>query len=202
MAATHGEQKLKIEIGSKPAVWNKGQTIGQKPPLTKKEIRTIHSKLKSLNSTRDLVLFNLAIDSSLGASDLVCLRLKDIVKKGVIAQRINITSGQTRHPVQFDISETTRALIADWVTEKDLKPANYLFASRINDSPHISARQYARIISDWIRLAGLASKGYSAQSLRRTKPTLMYRQTNDLDAVMTQLGHVRVRSTVRYLGIE
>jgi integrase len=183
-------------------VWNKGQTIGQKRPLTKKEIRAISSKLKSNSSMRDLILFNLAIDSSLGASDLVRLQLKDVAYKGEIASKASVISRQTNNEVQFEISEETRELIAAWVEEKKLKPGNYLFASRISDSPHISARQYSRMVADWMSLIGLDPKDYSAQSLRRTKPMLIYGKTKDLGAAMSQLGHARLRSTIRFLGIE
>ncbi len=186
----------------KHQVWNKGQTVGQKPPLTKKEIRAISSKLKSAANMRDLVLFNLAIDSSLGASDLVRLQLKDLSKKGEIVSSANIVSSQTNNAVCFEISDTTRELIALWVEERKLKPGSYLFASRISDSPHISARQYARMVGDWMSLIGLDPKDYSAQSLRRTKPMLMYSKSKDLGAAMSQLGHARLRSTIRFLGIE
>ena len=186
----------------KHQVWNKGQVVGQKPPLTKKEIRAISSKLKSQSSMRDLVLFSMAIDSSLGASDLVRLQLKDISKKGQIVSNASVVSSQTSYQVQFDISEATRELIAKWVQDKNLKPASYLFASRISESPHISARQYSRMVAEWMALIGLDPKDYSAQSLRRTKPTLMYSKTKDLGAIMSQLGHARLRSTIRFLGLE
>jgi integrase len=186
----------------KQSVWNKGQTIGQKPPLTKKDIRAIGSKLKSAGYLRDLVLFHLAIDSSLGASDLVSLRLKDVAKSGEVFRSVTIGSTQTNHPVQFELSDATRDLIAAWSAEKKLKPGSYLFASRISDSPHISARQYARMVSDWVALIGLDPKDYSAQSLRRSKPMLIYSKTGDVSAAMMQLGHARLRSTVRFLGIE
>lgn len=183
-------------------MWNKGQTIGQKPPLSKKEIRAINGKLRASDNLRDQVLFNLAIDSSLGASDLVRLQLRDIAKKGEIASMVTILSTQTNYEVQFEISEETRTLLRQWVAQKNLKPGSYLFSSRINSSPHISARQYSRMVAEWIGLIGLDQKDYSAQSLRRTKPMLIYAKTKDLAAAMTQLGHARLRSTVRYLGIE
>ena len=182
-------------------VWNKGQTIGPKPPLTQKQINAIDRKLKSAMNLRDLILFNLAVESSLGASDLVRLQLKDIAKKGEVRSQVTLLSTQTNHAVQFEISESTRKLIGLWIAEKNLKPSSYLFSSRINDSPHISARQYARIVSEWIVLIGLDPKDYSAQSLRRSKPMMIYRKTKNLDAAMTQLGHARLRSTVRFLGI-
>jgi len=191
-----------LKANGKVSVWNKGQTIGQKPPLTQKQLNAISRKLKSANNLRDLVLFNLAVESSLGATDLVRLQLKDIAKKGEILSSVSLASTQTNHAVQFEISPATSALIAQWVAEKNLRPASYLFASRISDSPHISARQYSRIVADWISLIGLDPKDYSAQSLRRSKPMMMFIKSKNLDAVMAQLGHARVRSTVRFLGIE
>lgn len=191
-----------MKANGKVSVWNKGQTIGQKPPLTQKQLNAISRKLKSANNLRDLVLFNLAVESSLGATDLVRLQLKDIAKKGEILSSVSLASTQTNHAVQFEISPATSALIAQWVAEKNLRPASYLFASRISDSPHISARQYSRIVADWISLIGLDPKDYSAQSLRRSKPMMMFIKSKNLDAVMAQLGHARVRSTVRFLGIE
>jgi integrase len=194
--------KVRINANGKSIVWNKGRTVGQKLPLAKKEIRAINARLKANGNMRDLVLFNLAIDSSLGASDLVRLQLKDIRKKGAIASTVTIAAAQTTHAMQFGIRDATRALIVEWIAEKNLKPSSYLFTSRVSDSPHISVRQYARMVSEWVSLIGLDPKDYSAQSLRRSKAMLIYRQTRDLGAAMQQLGHARLRSTVRYLGIE
>lgn len=191
-----------MKANGKVSVWNKGQTIGQKPPLTQKQINAISRKLKSGNNLRDLVLFSLAVESSLGATDLVRLQLKDISRKGEILSWVSLASTQTNHAVQFEISPASRALVEEWVAEKNLGPASYLFASRINDSPHISARQYSRIVADWISLIGLDPKGYSSQSLRRSKPMMMFIKTKNLNAAMAQLGHARIRSTVRFLGID
>ena len=191
-----------MKPNGKSEVWNKGQTIGQKPPLTLQQINAIRRKLKAGMNLRDLVLFNLAVESSLGASDLVRLKLKDVASKGVISELVTVLSTQTGHEVQFDISAATRALLEQWVAEKKLRPGSYLFASRINNSPHVSSRQYARIVAEWISLIGLDPKDYSAQSLRRSKPMMIYGKTKNLGAAMAQLGHARVRSTVRFLGIE
>jgi len=190
-----------VKANGKSEVWNKGQTIGQKPPLTPQQLNAIRRKLKAGKNLRDLVLFNLAVDSSLGASDLVRLQLKDIARKGVISELVTVLSTQTHHAVQFAISDATKELIEQWVAEKKLRPRSFLFASRISNSPHISARQYARIVSEWVALIGLDTKEYSAQSLRRSKPMMIYSKTNNLDAAMAQLGHARSRSTLRFLGI-
>ena len=191
-----------MKTNGKVHVWNKGQTIGQKPPLTQKQISAISRKLKAGSNQRDLMLFNLAVESSLGATDLVRLQVKDIARKGEILNLISLTATQNSKAVEFEISAATRALLEKWVTEKNLKPSSYLFASRISDSPHISARQYCRIVADWISPIGLDPKDYSSQSLRRSKPMMIYIKTKNLGAAMAQLGHARIRSTVRFLGIE
>lgn len=194
--------KVHMRIKHKPEVWNKGLAVGQKPPLNTRQINAVNKKLTAGPSLRDHVLFNLAIDSSLGATDLVRLRLKDLARKGSILQQVEILSSQTNHLVQFDLSENTQTLIARWVAEKDLRPASYLFASRISNSPHISARQYARIVAGWMTMIGLNPRHYSAQSLRRSKPMMMVQRSKNLDAAMAQLGHARARSTIRFLGIQ
>ena len=193
--------KVNKSVKHKTDVWNKGLAVGQKPPLNMRQINAIDKKLSAGPSLRDSVLFNLAIDSSLGATDLVRLRLKDLARKGRLLQQVEVLSTQTNHIVQFELRENTRTLIARWVHEKNLRPTSYLFASRISDSPHISARQYARIVARWMTMIGLDPRHYSAQSLRRSKPMMLYQRSKNLDAAMAQLGHARARSTLRFLGI-
>ena len=84
----------------------------------------------------------------------------------------------------------------------DLKSTDFLFPSRIAGSPHISTRQYARIVHQWFDEIGLDPTAYGTHTMRRTKPTLIYRRTKNLRAVQLLMGHTRLESTVRYLGIE
>jgi integrase len=77
-----------------------------------------------------------------------------------------------------------------------------LFPSRFHASPHLSTRQYARLVRDWVSAIGLDPAGYGTHSLRRTKAALIYRKTGNLRAVQLLLGHTKVDSTVRYLGVE
>jgi len=83
-----------------------------------------------------------------------------------------------------------------------LRNADFLFPSRIEASPHISTRQYARIVHQWFDEIGLDPTAYGTHTMRRTKPTLIYRRTKNLRAIQLLLGHTRLESTVRYLGIE
>jgi integrase len=182
--------------------WNKGKLIGQKAPLKLKEIWAIRVRLELSQRTRDLALFNLAIDSKLRACDLVKLKVRDISHGDRVASRAIVMQQKTSRPVQFEITEQTRKSIAEWLKLADLKSDNFLFPSRIHESPHLSTRQYARIVNDWVVEIGLDPTSYGTHTMRRTKPTLIYRRTKNLRAVQLLLGHTKLESTVRYLGIE
>lgn len=181
---------------------NKGKLVGQKTPLKLKEIWSIRIRLQLTNQTRELALFNLAIDSKLRGCDLVELRVKDVAHSNQVASRAIVMQHKTRRSVQFEITEQTRKIVSAWITQAQLKAEQYLFPSRIHSSPHISTRQYARIVDSWISLIGLDSSAYGTHTMRRTKATLIYRRTKNLRAVQLLLGHAKLESTVRYLGIE
>jgi integrase len=104
--------------------------------------------------------------------------------------------------VQFEINEQTRDAVANWIAAAHLKPEQFLFPSRVSASPHLSTRQYSRMVGSWVRSIGLDPAAYGTHSLRRTKATLIYRRTKNLRAVQLLLGHTKLESTVRYLGIE
>jgi len=182
--------------------WNKGKLLGQKPPLKLKEIWAIRIRLELDHRTRELALFNLAIDSKLRGCDLVGLRVHDVVHGNHVSTRTIVMQKKTQRPVQFEITEQTRDAVARWISMAQLKPEQFLFPSRMSESPHLSTRQYARIVGSWVESIGLDSAAYGTHSLRRTKPTLIYRRTKNLRAVQILLGHTKLESTVRYLGIE
>jgi integrase len=106
------------------------------------------------------------------------------------------------HRVQFEITEQTRDAVAAWIATAHLKPEQFLFPSRVLESPRLSTPQYARIVESWVSSIGLDPAAYGTHSLRRTKATLIYRRTRNLRAVQLLLGHTKLESTVRYLGIE
>jgi integrase len=182
--------------------WNKGKLLGQKPPLKLKEIWAIRIRLQLDQRMRELALFNLAIDSKLRGCDLVGLRVHDVVQGSRVAPRAIVMQKKTQRPVQFEITEQTRDAVAAWLKEAHLKPDQFLFPSRVSKSPHLSTRQYSRIVEAWVASIGLDPAAYGTHSLRRTKATLIYRRTKNLRAVQLLLGHTKLESTVRYLGIE
>lgn len=182
--------------------WNKGKLIGQRPPLKLCEIWAIRIRLQLAKKTRDLALFNLAIDSKLRGCDLVKIKVRDIKSGNEISRRAMVLQQKTKQPVQFEITDQTRSAIMDWIEEAGLSFNHYLFTSRLHASSHISTRQYARHVKNWVRLIGLDPALYGTHSLRRTKATLIYRRTKNLRAVQILLGHTKLESTVRYLGVE
>lgn len=182
--------------------WNKDKLVGQKLPLKLKDIWAIRTRLQLTKRTRELALFNLAIDSKLRGCDLVELHVRDITQGNQISSRAIIMQRKTHRPVQFEITEQTRDAVAAWISKAQLKPEQFLFPSRIHESPHISTRQYAKIVEQWVTSVGLDRTAYGTHTMRRTKATLIYRRTKNIRAVQLLLGHTKLESTVRYLGIE
>jgi len=182
--------------------WNKGKLIGAKPPLRLKHIWAIRSRLHLAGRKRDLALFNLAIDSKLRGCDLVSLRLADIAPRGYAVERATIRQHKTGRPVRFELTEQTREAVDDYLKSVLIEAGGYLFPSRVHDGAHLSTRQYARLLRNWLGDIGLDPAIYGTHSLRRTKATMIYKRTGNLRAVQILLGHTRIESTVRYLGVE
>jgi integrase len=182
--------------------WNKGKLIGQKPPLKLKDIWAIRIHLQIGRRIRDLAMFNLAIDSKLRGCDLVNLRVRDVTHGNQLLARAIVVQRKTQRPVQFELTEDTRNAVSAWIAQENLKSEQYLFPSRLKNSLHVSTRQYARIVHRWVAEIGLDPAIYGTHTMRRTKATLIYRRTKNLRAVQLLLGHSKLESTVRYLGIE
>src|ERR1700694_220220 len=180
--------------------WNKGKLLGQKPPLKLKEIWAIRIRLQLDHRTRELALFNLAIDSKLRGCDLVGLRVHDVMQGRGVAPRAIVMQKKTQRPVQFEITEQTRDAVDAWITAAHLKPEQFLFPSRVTESPHLSTRQYSRIVGSWVGSIGLDPAAYGTHSMRRTKPTLIYRRTKNVCGVQLLLGHTKLDSTHRNIG--
>ena len=182
--------------------WNKGMIIGPKSPLKLKEVWAIRVRLQISGDVRNLALFNLAIDSKLRACDLVRLRVSDVTQGHKVVRRATVMQRKTKRPVQFEITDQTATSIRNLIVNHNLLPDQYLFPSRVSSSPHLSTRQYAKIVKDWVIGIGLDPYAYGTHSMRRTKATLIYRRTKNLRAIQLLLGHTKLESTVRYLGIE
>lgn len=191
-----------IPLCTKRHPWNKGKLVGQKKPLELREIWSIRIRLQIGKRHRELALFNLAIDSKLRACDLVKLRVRDVAHGSQIQSRAMILQQKTQLPVRFEMMEQTRESLSKWIKLSGSQTSDFLFPSRKNHSRHISTRQYARIVKRWVTSIGLDVAAYGTHSMRRTKPALIYKRTKNLRAVQLLLGHTKLESTVRYLGID
>ncbi len=182
--------------------WNKGKIVGQKPALKLTEIWGNRIRLQMEKNVRELALFNTAIDSKLRGCDLVSLKVSDVMHGGKIVKRTIITQIKTKKPVHFEITEQTRDSLLDLINENRLTYHDFLFHSRLSTSEHLSTRQYALIVKKWVASIGLDPMEYGTHTMRRTKVALIYQKTKNLRVVQLLLGHAKLESTVRYLGVE
>lgn len=186
----------------RPPVWNKGKLIGAKPPLRPSHVWSIRTKLQIEQRIRDLALFNLAIDSKLRGCDVVAVRVDDVAPNGYTLDRATVRQRKTGHPVRFELTEQTRQSIDVYLRQSGRQPGQFLFAGRGGAERGLTTRQYSRLLGYWLSSIGLDPLKFGTHSLRRTKATLIYRRTGNLRAVQLLLGHTKIESTVRYLGIE
>jgi integrase len=164
--------------------WNKGKLIGPKPPLRPKHVWSIRTRLQVEGRTRDLAMFNLAIDSKLRGCDVVAIKVEDVAPHGYAADRATVRQRKTGRSVRFELTEQTRQAIDDYIHLAGKKVGEFLFVGR---------RGQGNCMTTLL---------FGTHSLRRTKATLIYRRTGNLRAVQILLGHTKIESTVRYLGIE
>ncbi|MCL6699492.1 tyrosine-type recombinase/integrase [Sphingomonas sp. NSE70-1] len=188
-----------VELG--PA-WNAGKKLGAKRPLKPKEIWEIRFMLDREHRLRDRALFDLAIDSKLRGCDLVKVRIGDLVSGGRVRNRAMVIQQKTKRPVQFELLEPARSSLLAWLDRRGGSLENYAFPSRVDRLDHLSTRQYSRLVEEWVCGIGLRKEDYGTHSLRRTKAALIYKQTGNLRAVQILLGHSKIETTVRYLGVE
>jgi len=151
---------------------------------------------------RDLAMVNLAIDSKLSCCDLVALKVEDVAPNGYTVEPATVRQRKTRRPVKFELTEQTRQAVEDYLRASGKKPGEVMFSGRRQGDHCMKTRQYARVVAEWIGSIGLDPRLFGTHSLRRTKPTLIYRRTGNLRAVQLLLGHTKIEGTVRYLGIE
>ena len=192
------------EATAKPArvAWNKGKLVGAKPPLRPSHVWSIRTKLQIEGKKRDLALFNLAIDSKLRGCDVVAVRVDDVAPSGYSMDRATIRQKKTGRLVRFEVTDQARQAIDDYLRDTGRKGGQFLFAGRGDDTRGLTTRQYARLVGELVASIGLDPAKFGTHSLRRTKAVLIYRRTGNLRAVQLLLGHSKIESTVRYLGIE
>jgi integrase len=181
--------------------WNKGRLIGAKPPLQQKHVWAIRGMLQNERNKRGLAMFNLAIDSKLRGCDVIAIKVEDVAPNGYTVDRATVRQRKTGRPVRFELTEQTRQAIDAYLRFSGKMPGEFLFTGP-RSGRSMTPRQYGRLVSDWLIGIGLDPHLYGTHSLRRTKATLIYRRTGNLRAVQLLLGHTKIESTVRYLGID
>ncbi len=127
--------------------------------------------------------------------------MEDVAPHGYTASRATVRQRKTGRPVRFEITGQTRQTVDAYLRARPKVPGNYLFSGRWGQVRSLTTRQYARLVSEWIIMAGLDPANYGTHSLRRTKATLINKKTGNLRAVQLLLGHSKIESTVRYLGV-
>jgi integrase len=182
--------------------WNAGTKVGAKRALKPKQVWAIRFFLDQRRRLRDRALFDLALDSKLRGCDVVRMKIGDVVSGGQVRSRAIVVQRKTGRPVQFELLADARASLLAWLERRGGTLADYVFPSRINHAHHLSTRQYARLVDEWVTGVGLRREEYGTHSLRRTKASIIYKATGNLRAVQILLGHSKIENTVRYLGVD
>jgi integrase len=196
-----GHSRYDPAMQARPA-WNAGKTVGTKRPLTQKQIWAVRFFLEREGRLRDRALFDLAIDSKLRGCDLVKIKIGDLVAGAEIRTRAIVIQQKTGRPVQFELTADVRASLLTWFERRGGAIDDYAFPSRVDHAGHLSTRQYARLVDEWVTAIGLRSAEYGTHSMRRTKASMIYKATGNLRAIQILLGHTKIENTVRYLGVD
>src|SRR3979411_1759392 len=162
---------MQYQVNAMPAPpkrvpWNKGKVTGAKPPLRPKHVWSIRTKLQVEGRTRDLAMFNLAIDSKLRGCDVVALKVADVAPRGYSVDRAPVRQKKTGQPVRFELTEQTRQAVDDYLRVAGKKPGHVLFPGRRGREEAMSTRQYARLVSEWTASIGLDPYVFGTHSLR------------------------------------
>ena len=195
----HSEFDPRVK-GRRP--WNAGRKLGAKRALKPQQVWAVRFWLDREGRLRDRAMFDLAIDSKLRGCDVVKMTIGDIVVGGRIRNRAIVVQQKTGRPVQFELLDAARASIMAWLERRGGTLDDFVFPSRIDHATHMSTRQYARLVDEWVTGIGLRPEDYGTHSLRRTKASIVYKQTGNLRAVQILLGHTKIESTMRYLGVD
>ena len=189
-------------VAADRVAWNAGRKVGAKRALKPRQIWAIRFFLDQHRRMRDRALFDLAIDSKLRGCDVVKIKISDLVLGGQVRARAIVIQQKTGKPVQFRIMADARASLLAWLKRRGGTLGDYVFPSRTDHTNHLSTRQYARLVDEWVVGVGLRRDEFDTHSLRRTKASIIYKATGNLRAVQILLGHTKIESTVRYLGVD
>jgi len=188
--------------GGARSAWNAGKKVGTKRPLKPRQIWAIRFFLDREQRLRDRALFDLAIDSKLRGCDLVKIKIGTLVVGPEVRTRSMVVQQKIGRSVQFELMSDARASLLAWLQRRGGGVDDYAFPSRVDHAAHISTRQYAGLVDEWVQAVGLMPQEYGTHSLRRTKASIIYKATGNLRAIQILLGHTKIENTVRYLGVD
>ena len=194
----------KKTIKRKHQAWNKGLKVGKRSPFSPSDVARIRKLLakRGESGLRDLALFSTAMDTMLGASDLVRLTVQDVRKRNrVMRETLELSKTNGGGSLRCVISETTRRLLEKWIKHSDKKPRDNLFNRRVGgESTAISTRALSRLVKAWAEEIGLDASLYGTESLRRTRAVYLLNRTGNVEAVRILLGLRTISATAQYLS--
>jgi integrase len=184
--------------------WNKGKSVGQKAPFSPRDVQTIKQILANAGNLRDLALFSMGIDTMLRGADLLTLKVEDVTDHtGAVVEQFAISQQKTGKGTVVALLPYSRQVLTQWITVSGKLPWQYLFTSmRQHTTQPLSTTQYRRLVKRWAASARLDPRQFSTHSLRRTKATLVYQHTHNVEVVRQLLGQSSVAATSAYLGID
>ena len=183
--------------------WNKDRCVGPREHLTRAQIGRITWHLERVGDLHDLCLFTIAIDTMLRASDLLSLKVSDVVHgDGSIRDRFILRQKKTRQPVKPTLTPASQACLSAWIKADGKTRTDYLFTRHKGaDRPPITVGFYRSLIKTWCEAAHIDPQSISAHSLRRSKAVFLYESGVSVELIGRLLGHRSSASTMHYLGI-
>ena len=177
----------------------------KKKPFTKEEIRKIRKALENRkDGARDLALFNVQVDTMLRTSDLRNLTVHDVQSSetGEIKEQISVTMKKTGNTVACVLDQAAKEALHQWITTSGKSSHDYLFTGRKDANKPITDTHHRHLLKGWCRDAGVTAETKATHSIRKTKATIIYKETQNVEAVRKLLGHRSIAATSAYLGVE
>ena len=173
-----------------------------KRPLNENQIKTLR-KLVDEKPLQSLLL-NLGVDLMLRSSDLLKLKVSDVMNEsGTPKTEVKVTQKKTgKTTMSIPLSPNSIKVIKKFLIDRQL--TDFIFTGQMSHFTRkpISTQQYAKIVKKWMQSIAVEDVSqYSTHSLRKSKPTVIYNRTKNVDAVRRLLGQSSVTATSTYLGV-
>lgn len=182
--------------------WNAGKSVGQKKPFSPRQIEMLKEFLGNAGKVKELALFSLGIDSMLRCSDLLKLTVQDVSDfTGKIKSTIQLRQKKTSQGHQVRIGKSTIKALDDLIRKEKKFEDDFLFTTERFTRKAMGRGYYSKLVKQWCKLLNLDARDYSTHSIRRTRASIVYKQTGNIEAVRQLLGQKSVTSTSAYLNL-